>query len=359
MREYAFFTNFPTPHKVDLFNYLNGELEGRITFFFYASSVPKRKGWERDLERANFRYEVLDSLRIKTSVGFGSDEAYAFLPRHLPDLSRFRKVVISGGLTPVELFLSLKTLSHGVPYILWTGAPSLSFGGWWGVPYRALVRFLLFSNAYAVVAATGTAAEHARRLGARRVEVAYTTFDVERFRYDKVHRGECLSAVFVGRLIKVKRVPDLLEAVSTVSSVTLDVVGEGPLREDLERMAGEMGITDRVRFLGKADYGKMPLMYRRYDLLLLPSEWEVFGFVVVEALMSSLAVAVSEGVGAKDFLPEWAIFPVGDVGSIARIVERMKDPSVRNDVVRFGRGKVESLATPERWARTFASLLEE
>jgi len=338
---------------------LSDELEGRITFFFYTSSVPKRRGWERDLERANFRYEVLDSLRIRTSIGFGSDEAYAFLPRRLPDPSRFRKVVVSGGLTPVELFLSFNVLSYGVPYILWTGAPSLSFGGWWGVPYRAFVRFLLFSNAYAVVAATSTAAEHARRLGARRVKVAYTTFDVARFRYEKEHRGRCLSAVFVGRLIRVKRVPDLLRAVSLVPNVTLDVVGEGPLRPDLERMARGLGILDRVRFLGKMDYGKMPMLYRKYDLLLLPSEWEVFGFVAVEALMSSVAVAVSEGVGAKDFLPGWTVFPVGDVKGMAGVVERMKDPSVRNGVVRFARGRVEMLATPERWARTFASLLEE
>lgn len=359
MREYAFFTNFPTPHKVDLFNRLNDELRGRITFFFYTASVPKRKGWERNLRRADFRYEILNTLRIRTSIGFGADEAYAFLPKRFPDLSRFRKVVISGGLTPSELFLGFKALSSGVPYVLWTGAPSLSFGGWWGVPYRALVRFLLFSNAFAVVAATGMAAEHARRLGARRVKIAYTSFDIERFRYDRRHSGRCAHVLFVGRFIERKRIPDLLKAVASVRGVALDIVGDGPLKGFLQNLISERGVGDRVRLLPPKRYEEMPGLYRKYDILVLPARWEVFGFVVVEAIMSSLAVAVSEEVGAKDFLPKWAIFPVGDVERIANIVERMREPSVREEVVRFARERVESLATPERWARTFASLLEE
>lgn len=359
MREYAFFTNFPTPQKVDLFNRLSEVLSGRIVFFFYAKSVPKRKGWERTLRRANFRYEIMETRRVRTSIGFASDEGYAFLPTRLPPLRHFRKVVVSGGLTPSELLLALRSVGEGVPYVLWSGAPSLTFGGWWGVPYRIPIRFLLFSNADVVVAATTLAAEHARRLGAKRVMVAHTAFRADRFRYDKRHRGRCLSLLFVGRLIKVKRIPDLLFALTGVGGVALDIVGEGPLMDELKDLSERLGLGGRVRFLRSRPYEEMPNLYRRYDLLVLPSRWEVFGFVVVEAILSSVAVLVSSGVGAKDFLPPYAIFPVGDVGEIARKVEHLKDPRRREDLVSYARKRVEELATPDRWATTFASALGE
>ncbi len=358
MREYAFFTNFPTPQKVDLFNHLNAVLSGRVVFFFYAQSVPKRRGWERSLGSAEFRYEIMDSRRVRTSIGFGSDEAYAFLPTSLPSLRPFRKVVISGGLTPSELALALKSLGEGVPYVLWSGAPSLTFGGWWGVPYRIPVRFLLFSNAETVVAATSLAESHARSLGAKRVVVAHTTFDTSRFRYHRTHRGRCLSLLFVGRLIRVKRVGDLLRALRDVPKATLDVVGDGPLRPSLEAESSRLGLTDRVRFLGALPYESMPRLYRRYDLLVLPSRWEVFGFVVLEAAMSSVPAVVSGGVGARDFLPEYAVFPPGNVRTIVRAIERMRDPDIRNRTVEYVKRKVQELATPERWARTFANALE-
>ncbi|GEM_PF-1107361 len=359
MREYAFFTNFPTPQKVDLFNRLNHALSGRVVFFFYAQSVPKRKGWERSLNGADFRYEIMGARRFRTSIGPASDEAYTFLPVSFPSLRPFRKVVISGGLTPTELALALKSLGEGIPYVLWSGAPSLTFGGWWGVPYRIPIRFFLFSNAETVVAATSLAKAHARSLGARRVVVAYTTFDTSRFMYDKTHRGRCLSLLFVGRLIKVKRVEDLLRALKYLPGATLDIVGDGPLRTHLKALGSDLGLMGRLKFVGALPYSRMPGVYRRYDLLVLPSRWEVFGFVVLEAAMSSVPAVVSEGVGARDFLPGYAVFPPGNVRAMVRAIERMRDPGVRNRTVEYVRRKVLDLATPDRWARTFANVLEE
>jgi glycosyltransferase involved in cell wall biosynthesis len=136
-------------------------------------------------------------------------------------------------------------------------------------------------------------------------------------------------------------------------------MGDGEMREALEKLVGRLGMEDRVRFLGHVPYERMPSLYRRYDVLVLPARWEVFGFVVVEALMSSTAAIVSSEVGAKDFLPREAIFPVGDIPSLSDRLRAFRDPDLRNRVVRYAQRRVEELATPERWASTFATLLEE
>ncbi len=357
MREYAFFTNFPTPQKVVLFNHLNERLKGRIVFFFYSRSVPKREGWEKSLEGADFRYEILESRRMKTSPTFAADEGYFFLIPSLPNLKPFRKIVISGGLTPSELLLSMRATALGIPYVVWSGAPGLLLGGWWGVAYRIPLRFFIFSNSEAVIAATSMAANHARNLGAKRVLIAHTSFDLSVFFYERAHSGRCLRVLFAGRFVKVKRIPDLLKALKPLDFTTLDMVGEGPLKEGLLKKVEEMGLGARVRLLGARDYGDMPKLYRKYDLLVLPSRWEVFGFVAVEAVMSSLAVVVSSGVGAKDLLHPDVIFPVGNVQALRAKIEEMMDPRFREETVRFAREKVLRLATPQRWSEVFATVL--
>ncbi|NPA79493.1 MAG: glycosyltransferase family 4 protein [Thermotogae bacterium] len=359
MREYAFFTNFPTPQKITLFNHLSDALGGRVVFFFYTRGVSKRKGWDVYLKDALFRYEILGARDVKVPLGWGrTDEGHFFLPTRLPSMSNFRKVVVSGGLTPSELAIALSATASGVPYVVWTGAPSIWFGGPWGLLYRVPVRFLLFSMAHAVVAATSMAAEHARRFGARRVMIAYTSFEHTRFLYERRHEGEQPRLLFVGRLVPFKRLDDLLRAMVALEDLTLDVVGEGPLKGRILRLADRLRLGDRVRFLPPVPYERMPEMYRRYDVLVLPSKDEVFGFVVVEALLSSTAAVVSDRVGAKDFLPDVAIFPVGNVRALAERLDRMRDPALREEVVRVGKGRVLREATPERWAETFKMALE-
>ncbi len=95
----------------------------------------------------------------------------------------------------------------------------------------------------------------------------------------------------VCRLVTEKNVAILLDALVEVAdpSVKLYVVGNGPLLSDLQRMASELKIADQVVFFGHienpAEY------YRVAHLFLLPSTYEGFGHVFLEALASDVPVA--------------------------------------------------------------------
>jgi glycosyltransferase involved in cell wall biosynthesis len=108
------------------------------------------------------------------------------------------------------------------------------------------------------------------------------------------------GAVVVGtaaRLRPEKRLDVLLHVIAQVSrehNVRLDVAGDGPEREPLQRIANDLGIADRVRFLGNVE--NMPEFYRGLDVFALTSSTEQMPYAVLEAMASALPV-VSTAVG--------------------------------------------------------------
>ena len=129
---------------------------------------------------------------------------------------------------------------------------------------------------------------------------------------------------------KVKRVEDVIrifEGIQQQLSAKLLMVGDGPELHQVKNLAKELGIFDKVFFLGKSK--RIEQITSISDVFLLPSETESFGLVALEAMASGVAV-VSSNVGGlpevnKDgvtgFLNE-----VGDIeGMIASVLTILKD----------------------------------
>jgi glycosyltransferase involved in cell wall biosynthesis len=102
----------------------------------------------------------------------------------------------------------------------------------------------------------------------------------------------------VGRLTEQKDYPTFLRAAAEVATRRPDVdflvIGEGELRADLERLAGQLGLGARLRFLGLRN--DVPQLLAGVDVLALTSRWEGLPNVVLEA-MATGAVAVATDVG--------------------------------------------------------------
>jgi D-inositol-3-phosphate glycosyltransferase len=117
--------------------------------------------------------------------------------------------------------------------------------------------------------------------------------------------------LYVGRFAPLKNLDKLLGAVALLKrqwpGIRLVIVGgDGPDAENfkaLERLAGQLGVQSQVTFAGRVQQHKLPPYYNAADLLVLPSHYESFGLVVLEALACGTPVAVT---------------PVGAVESILR-----------------------------------------
>jgi glycosyltransferase involved in cell wall biosynthesis len=108
------------------------------------------------------------------------------------------------------------------------------------------------------------------------------------------------SILFVGRLVKGKGIDVLVDAMATVQTSTpvhLTIVGDGPLRADLEGLARHVRIADAVTFAGFLPPSDVHDLYRRTAVVVVPSvEAEGLNLVVLEA-MANGAIVVATTVG--------------------------------------------------------------
>lgn len=142
----------------------------------------------------------------------------------------------------------------------------------------------------------------------RDIRVIYNFIDFERFRKtNKEHfkkiiapNGEPILA-HTSNFRKVKRVEDVIlifKKVFDKMPSKLLMIGDGPERQNAERMCREIGLCDEVRFLGKQD--AIEELLAICDLFIIPSESESFGLAALEAMACEVPVISSNSGG----LPE-------------------------------------------------------
>jgi glycosyltransferase involved in cell wall biosynthesis len=137
----------------------------------------------------------------------------------------------------------------------------------------------------------------------------------------KVHRF-----TYVGRLSVEKGINDLLEAFAKLhakrNDVRLDLVGAGPLREELAARVSELHMDQAVTFLGAKNINEIAELFIQSTALVLPSHSEPWGLVVNESLSYGCPVVVSNVCGC---VPDLVIdgvtgysFEVGDIAALSQ-----------------------------------------
>jgi glycosyltransferase involved in cell wall biosynthesis len=169
----------------------------------------------------------------------------------------------------------------------------------------------------------------------------------------------------VGRLWRQKRVRDLICAIGIVSMVHADahllIMGDGPLRRQLERLRDDVHLQDQVHFLGARD--DVSRLLPHCEMLCLTSGYEGLPNVVMEAMAAGLPVVASDIPGNRDLVvPETTglLFPVGDRSAIARSIHRLlEDPDLGRRWGAAGRQRIETEFTVARMVRRHANLYRE
>lgn len=160
-----------------------------------------------------------------------------------------------------------------------------------------------------------------------------------------------------GKLIPRKRPLDLLHAFArseTRMHSTLAYVGDGVLGDELAQTARDLGIADRVVFLGFRNQSELPAIYGAADVLLLASEHETWGLVVNEGMAAGLAPVVSDRVGAgPDLVTRDYIYPLGDRDALAVLLDRLAgEPNSLAEAKRQASSKIASWGITECADRT-------
>jgi glycosyltransferase involved in cell wall biosynthesis len=138
---------------------------------------------------------------------------------------------------------------------------------------------------------------------------------------------------FVGRLSAQKSVETLLEAFALVRlrrpGARLAIIGDGEERDRLEASSARLGVEAHVSWLGKrAGQSAMPA----FDVFALPSRYEGFPYVLLEALWAGVAAVATTGSCASVLLGDGrcgVIVPREPIAFAAALVEMLEDPSAR------------------------------
>jgi len=100
------------------------------------------------------------------------------------------------------------------------------------------------------------------------------------------------------------------------------VIGDGPERGPLERLAGEVGVADRLTFLGSRAHAQMPALLSSGDLAVIPSLMEATSVAALESMACELPVAASRVGGLPEIVDSevGALFEPADAASLASVV---------------------------------------
>jgi len=130
--------------------------------------------------------------------------------------------------------------------------------------------------------------------------------------------------LFVGRLVSVKGADVALHALSQLdASYTLTICGDGPDRSELEQLSTTLGLSDRVMFEGWVDHNELRAYAQRASIQLVPSRYEPFGIVALEAIASGCAVVASDTGGLAEAVgPCGILVPPDDPTALARGIEK-------------------------------------
>lgn len=198
---------------------------------------------------------------------------------------------------------------------------------------KAPVRWAL-RHADRVIAVSREIADLAVGLGARADRVAYVPNGVDPRRFPPTSRADArrrLSlaedarlVVCVAVLVPVKGHETLLQAWprvhASLGAAHLALLGDGPLRHQLERQAGASAAADSVRFLGRVPYEEIPAWLAAADCLVLPSLAEGTPLAALEALAAGRPVVGTRVGGTAEVLdrPQYGrCVPAGDAGALA------------------------------------------
>lgn len=213
----------------------------------------------------------------------------------------------------------------GLPYVVWTHGNEIS--RILSAPERHDYALRVLAQAARVVAISRFTAGLVERCGvsADRIEVVYPACDVDVFLprpvppnlQTKLLGGRAGGRVLltIGNLVARKGhdmvIKALPEVRRTVPDVTYLIVGDGPYRGELERLAVELGVRDHVVFAGRADDAELASIYALADVFIMASrerreenDVEGFGLVYLEAAACGKPVIGGRSGGVPEAIQE-------------------------------------------------------
>ncbi|UCD84698.1 MAG: glycosyltransferase [Deltaproteobacteria bacterium] len=194
-----------------------------------------------------------------------------------------------------------------------------------------------------------------------KINVVYSGIDLGRFesggtvnirRELGIPEGKIIGNI--GHIAGHKGQRDLIEATPQILRVFPDasilIIGEGKLRRNLERLAEDLGVKNRVIFMGFRN--DIPSLLRSMDIFVYPSHWEGLGTSLLDAMAAEVPVVATNTGGIPEVISDrvngMLVSPRGPKALAKAVLTILQNDDLAKKLARAGRGTVKEKFTVDR-----------
>lgn len=293
-------TNLPAPYRFPIWDRMAKDVQLKVVFLL------KRRNWRNWPEPIgkNWKHEYLSFNSWQISE-------YDIIPSFRGARKMLQDVdvaIIGGWESPMFIRSILLAKKKKIKVIQFYESTSDSHRFRSGL--IALTRKWILTLPDEIITISSASAQTLINMGVSsdKIHVLFNPADVHWFHeFANLHRvagSPGHKFLFVGQLIERKNVANTILAFCAIRNPvdSLTIAGDGPLLEELKKLAISLGIADSVHFVGHRNKKQLGALYAASNTLILASTNEVWGLVVNEALASGLNVVVSNKCGASNFV---------------------------------------------------------
>ncbi|SKB95615.1 Glycosyl transferases group 1 [Lachnospiraceae bacterium] len=301
-------TNQPAPYRVDFFRYLQKYYseEYDIWILFSTDNSKSNRSWSAEENKLkNVVYPKSKVIKFNSNYENSQTVITYGVSKKIDQINP--DIVVCMEYNYTSLIVKHWCNKHKVPFISWSDGTRFSernikF-------YQKWFRRYIFKGTAAFIASSLKTRENQIYLGAPEDKIFLSTLAVDISKYDGAGRnyepnGELIA---VGRLVQLKGIDLLLNALSEIKdkSWRLRLIGSGPDRENIENIAREYDIYDRVIFDGYVTGDDLTRKYEKSGIFVFPTRDDCFGLVTLEAMCCGLPSISSKYAGsAYDLIDE-------------------------------------------------------
>jgi|WetSurMetagenome_2_1015567.scaffolds.fasta_scaffold03437_8 glycosyltransferase involved in cell wall biosynthesis len=270
--------------------------------------------WEEELRSAKVPYAIIGNLR--RPIIFNFFKIIKFIRVAKPD-------IVHTHLFGADFYGRLAARLAGVKNIISTEQNlNLSEG-----KFKKLAKYFTAKLAIKIVAASGAIKKYLieqEGVPADKIEVIYNGVEIEKFlkQNREYNNNRQLVIGSIGRLTHQKGFDYLLEAMVKIDGVKCLIAGVGEEKNSLAEKIKELGLSEKVELVGlKKDVSDF---LASLDVFVLPSRWEGFGIVILEAGLSGLPVIASRVDGILEIIDDGQNGLLFMPGNTEELVDKIK-----------------------------------
>lgn len=338
MKKVLLITNVPTPYRVPLFDRMSKaflEIGWELIVVFGDRTYSRRK-YSLDEQTFGFKHLFLNGGQKNDRT---NPEATVFLYSGVLRILREMKPdhVIVSGFSPATLRVWWWSLIKKGSFSIWSGTipqRGKSFG-----IVRTSIRKFIARRASGFIAYGTEAKKYLMQMGvpAQKIDISTNTVDTAFFREQTaVHRQELLientapfTFTYIGYLVSRKQVDKILYATAALAQHCNDfrirIIGDGPERESLIALAGELMISHLIEFEGHKQTAELPAILAETDIFLFQTGFDIWGLVLNEAMAARVAcIASVHGGATTDLIHDGSNGFAMDYNDTKALTEKMK-----------------------------------